>query len=132
MKTARKQKQHYVDNQEFLAEIIKYRESVEIAKAKGLRPSYILYRYMVRNAILPQVTAFALKVGLLVSGQILVERIFSYNGMGKLIFDAIRDQNFPVIQGASFIIIVMTALSVLLVDLLYPLIDPRIQHQEAV
>ena len=103
-----------------------------LAKAKGLRPSYILYRYMVRNAILPQVTAFALKVGLLVSGQILVERVFSYNGMGKLIFDAIRDQNFPVIQGASFIIIVMTALSVLLVDLLYPLIDPRIQHQEAV
>jgi peptide/nickel transport system permease protein len=101
---------------------------VNLAKAKGLRPRYILYKYMVRNAILPQVTAFALKIGLLVSGQILVERIFSYNGMGKLLYDAILDQDFAVIQGVSFIIILMTALSVFLVDLLYPLIDPRIRQ----
>ncbi len=102
---------------------------VNLAKAKGLKPRYILYKYMVRNAILPQVTAFALKIGLLVSGQILVERIFSYNGMGKLLYDAILDQDFAVIQGVSFIIILMTALSVLIVDMLYPLIDPRIRHQ---
>ncbi|MEM9975805.1 MAG: ABC transporter permease, partial [Pseudomonadota bacterium] len=95
---------------------------VNLAKAKGLKPRYILYKYMVRNAILPQVTAFALKVGLLVSGQILVERIFSYNGMGKLLYDAILDQDFAVIQGVSYIIILMTALSVLIVDMLYPLI----------
>ncbi|MEO1424332.1 MAG: ABC transporter permease [Pseudomonadota bacterium] len=101
---------------------------VRLAEAKGLRPRYILYRYMVRNAILPQITAFALKIGLLVSGQILVERIFSYNGMGKLIYDAIIDQNFPVVQGASFIIILMTALSVFIVDLIYPFVDPRIRH----
>ncbi|MEM8788053.1 MAG: ABC transporter permease [Pseudomonadota bacterium] len=104
---------------------------VRLAEAKGLRPRYVLYKYMVRNAILPQITAFALKIGLLVSGQILVERIFSYNGMGKLIYDAIIDQNFPVVQGASFIIILMTALSVFIVDLIYPLIDPRIQHRKA-
>ncbi|MEL6798716.1 MAG: ABC transporter permease [Pseudomonadota bacterium] len=103
---------------------------VSLAKAKGLKPRYILYKYMVRNAILPQVTAFALKVGLLVSGQILVERIFSYNGMGKLLYDAILDQDFAVIQGVSFIIILMTALSVFIVDLLYPLIDPRIRHSQ--
>jgi len=101
---------------------------VQLAKAKGLRPRYILYRYMIRNAILPQVTAFALKIGLLVTGQILVERIFSYNGMGKLIYDAILNQDFAVIQGASYIVILMTAASVLIVDLLYPLIDPRIRH----
>ncbi len=101
----------------------------QLAQAKGLRPRYILYRYMIRNAVLPQVTAFALKIGLLVAGQILVERIFAYNGMGKLIYDAILDQDFPVIQGSSFIIILMTALSVFLVDLIYPLIDPRIRHE---
>ena len=104
---------------------------VTLAKAKGLRPRYILYRYMIRNAILPQITAFALKIGLLVSGQILVERIFSYNGMGKLIYDAILNQDFAVIQGASFIIILMTALAVFFVDLLYPFIDPRIRHANA-
>ena len=100
----------------------------QLAQAKGLRPRYILYRYMIRNAVLPQITAFALKIGLLVAGQILVERIFAYNGMGKLIYDAILDQDFPVIQGSSFIIILMTAVSVFLVDLVYPLIDPRIRH----
>ena len=101
---------------------------VQLAKAKGLRPRYILFRYMIRNAILPQITAFALKIGLMVSGQILVERIFSYNGMGKLIYDAILNQDFAVIQGASYIIILMTACSVLIVDMVYPLLDPRIKH----
>ncbi|MEM9344217.1 MAG: ABC transporter permease [Pseudomonadota bacterium] len=104
---------------------------VTLAKAKGLRPRYILYKYMIRNAILPQITAFALKVGLLIAGQVLVERIFAYNGMGKLLYDAILDQDFPVIQGVSYVIILMTALSVFLVDLIYPLIDPRIKHEEA-
>ena len=64
----------------------------------------------------------------MISGQILVERIFSYNGMGKLIYDAILDQDFAVIQGSSYIIILMTALSVFLVDMLYPFIDPRVRH----
>lgn len=99
-----------------------------LAKAKGLKPRYILYKYMIRNAILPQITAFALKIGMLVAGQVLVERIFAYNGMGKLLYDAILDQDFPVIQGVSFVIILMTALAVFLVDLIYPLIDPRIQR----
>ena len=103
----------------------------KLAEAKGLRPRYILYRYMIRNAILPQITAFALKIGMLVAGQVLVERIFSYNGMGKLLYDAILDQDFPVIQGVCFVIIVMTALAVFLVDLVYPLIDPRIRHEGA-
>ncbi|MDJ1017500.1 MAG: ABC transporter permease [Paracoccaceae bacterium] len=104
---------------------------VKLAEAKGLRPRYILYRYMIRNAILPQITAFALKIGLLVAGQVLVERIFAYNGMGKLLYDAILDQDFPVIQGISYVIILMTAVSVFLVDLVYPFIDPRIRHERA-
>ena len=104
---------------------------VKLAEAKGLRPRYILYRYMIRNAILPQITAFALKIGLLVAGQVLVERIFAYNGMGKLLYDAILDQDFPVIQGISYVIILMTALAVFFVDLLYPFIDPRIRHERA-
>ena len=104
---------------------------VKLAEAKGLRPRYILYRYMIRNAILPQITALALKVGLLIAGQVLVERIFAYNGMGKLLYDAILNQDFPVIQGVSYVIILMTAISVFLVDLLYPFIDPRIRHEAA-
>ena len=102
-----------------------------LAKAKGLKPRYILYKYMIRNAILPQITAFALKIGLLIAGQVLVERIFAYNGMGKLLYDAILDQDFPVIQGVSYVIILITALSVFIVDLIYPFIDPRVRHEVA-
>jgi len=104
---------------------------VQLARAKGLKPVYILYRYMVRNAILPQVTAFAITLGTLVSGQVLVERVFNYQGMGYLIFNAILARDFPVIQGASFIIILMTATAVLIVDLIYPLIDPRVTQRSA-
>ncbi len=99
---------------------------MQLARAKGLAPFYVLYRYMIRNAILPQVTAFAITLGTLVSGQVLVEYVFQYPGMGKVIYEAILAQDFPVIQGTSFFLITMTALAVLLVDLLYPYIDPRI------
>jgi len=81
---------------------------------------------MIRNAILPQVTAFAITLGTLVSGQVLVEYVFQYPGMGRIIYEAILRRDFPVIQGASFFLIMMTALAVLFVDLIYPYIDPRI------
>ncbi|MEZ4631367.1 MAG: ABC transporter permease [Deinococcales bacterium] len=101
-----------------------------LAQAKGLNPFYSLYRYMIRNAILPQVTALALTLGTLVGGQVLVEYIFSYRGMGNAIFTAIRNQDYPVIQGTSYILILTTALAVFIMDLIYPLIDPRILHED--
>lgn len=101
---------------------------MQLARAKGLTPFYTLYRYMVRNAILPQVTAFAITLGTLVSGQILVEYIFSYQGMGSIIYNAILNQDFPVIQGTSFLLIVLTALAVFIIDMIYPFIDPRISY----
>jgi peptide/nickel transport system permease protein len=104
---------------------------MQLARAKGLHPFYVLYRYMVRNAILPQITAFAITLGTLVSGQILVEYIFSYQGMGTIIYNAITTQDFPVIQGTSFILIVLTALAVFIIDLIYPLIDPRISYDRS-
>lgn len=100
-----------------------------LAEAKGLNPFYSLYRYMIRNAILPQITALALSVGGLVGGSILVEYIFNFRGMGNVIFRAIRDQDYAVIQGTSFILIVATALAVFILDILYPLVDPRISHE---
>lgn len=104
---------------------------MHLARAKGLRPLYMLYRYMIRNAILPQITAFAITLGTLVSGQILVEYIFSYQGMGTVIFTAISNQDFPVIQGTSFLLILLTASAVFIIDLIYPLIDPRISYERS-
>ena len=104
---------------------------VTLAEAKGLNPFYTLYRYMIRNAILPQVTALALSIGGIVGGFILVEFIFSYRGMGTIIFRAIREQDYAVIQGTSFILITATALAVFIMDMIYPLIDPRINLEES-
>jgi peptide/nickel transport system permease protein len=100
-----------------------------LAQAKGLKPSYTLYRYMIRNAILPQITALAVAIGRLVGGAILVEVIFTYRGMGQLIYTAIRNQDYSLIQGTSFILILTSALAVLILDLIYPLIDPRISFE---
>lgn len=97
-----------------------------LAQAKGLKPFYVLYRYMIRNAILPQMTALAISIGTLVGGSVLVEVIFIYNGMGTLILSAIRNLDFPLIQGTGSILITTSALAVLIIDLSYPLIDPRI------
>ncbi len=97
-----------------------------LAQAKGLKPFYVLYRYMIRNAILPQMTALAVSIGTLINGAVLVEIMFTYNGMGSLIYSAIANQDFGLIQGTSFILIVTSALAVLIIDLTYPLIDPRI------
>ncbi len=101
---------------------------MSLARAKGMGPLYTLYRYMARNAILPQITAFAITIGTLISGQVLVEAAFSYQGMGTVIYTAILNQDYPVIEGTSFMLVFLTALAVLIIDLVYPLIDPRISY----
>jgi peptide/nickel transport system permease protein len=101
-----------------------------LAQAKGLKPRRIFFRYSVRNAILPQVTALALSMGSLVAGSILVEYIFAYPGTGYLLYQGIVNNDFNVIQGVVFVLIVATSFAVLMIDLLYPLIDPRISYQK--
>jgi peptide/nickel transport system permease protein len=100
-----------------------------LAQAKGLRPSRVFLRYGVRNAILPQITAVALTMGTLVGGQILVEYMFAYPGMGTLLNVGIINGDYTLIQGVAFFLIVATSLAVLILDLAYPLLDPRITYQ---
>jgi peptide/nickel transport system permease protein len=100
-----------------------------LAQAKGLQPKRIFLRYSVRNAILPQVTALALSLGSIVAGSILVEYVFAYPGTGYLLYLGIVQNDFTLIQGVVFVIIVATSFAVLMIDLIYPLIDPRITYQ---
>lgn len=102
-----------------------------LAEAKGLRPQRLFWRHGVRNAILPQVTALALTMGSIVGGQILVEYLFGYPGIGYLLYQGIVNSDFALIQGIVFILIVATALAVLLIDLIYPLLDPRISYRSS-
>jgi peptide/nickel transport system permease protein len=100
-----------------------------LAQAKGLSPRRVFFRYSIRNAILPQVTALALSMGSLVAGSILVEYLFAYPGTGYLLYQGIVNNDYNVIQGVVFVLITATSFAVLVIDLLYPLIDPRISYQ---
>ena len=101
-----------------------------LANAKGLRPGRVFWRYAVRNAVLPQVTALALSIGTIAGGAILVEYLFSYPGMGYLLYLGIVNNDYSLIQGIVIITIVTTATAGLIIDLLYPILDPRITYQQ--
>jgi peptide/nickel transport system permease protein len=99
------------------------------AEAKGLKGPRIFYRYAVRNAILPQITGLALSLGTIISGAILVEVVFGYPGVGTLLLQAVRGYDWFVIQGIVFLVIISVAFSMLVIDLIYPLLDPRINYR---
>jgi peptide/nickel transport system permease protein len=101
-----------------------------LAEAKGLPDQRILWRYAFRNALLPQVTGLALSLGTVVGGALITEVIFAYPGVGWLIYNAIKGLDFPVIQGSVLLLIVAVASANLVIDLAYPLIDPRIRQAE--
>ena len=98
------------------------------AEAKGLPGPRIFWAYAFRNALLPQVTGLALSLGNIVAGALITETIFGYPGIGYLVYTAIKGLDFPVIQGCILLVILSVATANLLLDLAYPLIDPRIRY----
>jgi peptide/nickel transport system permease protein len=104
---------------------------VIFAEAKGLRSLTIFLRYCVRNALLPQATGLALALGQIVSGAVLVEVIFGYPGLGTVLFQAIRENDHFLIQGIVFTVIIALGLATLILDAVYPLLDPRISYRKA-
>jgi peptide/nickel transport system permease protein len=104
---------------------------IAYAEARGLPPARIFLWYGVRNALLPQLTALALTLGHVVSGAILVEVVFAYPGVGFKLYQAILAKDYFMIQGIVWLLIVSIALTTFLLDLAYPLIDPRIRHRRA-
>ncbi len=100
------------------------------ADAKGLSERTLFFRYAVRNAILPQVTGMALVLGNILSGAVLVEIIFQYPGIGSMLWRAIRETDYFVVQGVVFFSIVSIGLATLVLDLIYPLLDPRISYEK--
>ena len=100
---------------------------VRTAEAKGLATATIRRRHVMRNALLPVSTTIGLQTGLLLSGAILTETVFAFNGIGKFVADAIPSLDFAVLQGFILLIAVVYVLVNLLVDLSYGLIDPRVR-----
>lgn len=95
--------------------------------SKGLRERVIVFRHALRNAIIPVITVVGLQVPSLVGGTIVLERIFSIPGMGAYLLQAINQRDFPVVQAVVLVSAIVVVVSNLIVDLLYPIIDPRIR-----
>ena len=100
---------------------------VRTARAKGMSPRVVDTRHVLRNALLPVSTIIGLQVGLLLSGAVLTETVFAWPGMGTWLVQAIRDRNFPVIEGGVLFVSLVFVFVNLLVDLSYALINPRIR-----
>ena len=102
---------------------------VNFAEHKGLNATVIFRDYYLRNALLPQVTGFALALGTVVTSAIVVEGIFGLPGIGTVLNNAIRSNDFPVIYGIVLFITIAIAVLMTILEFVYPLIDPRIRHE---
>ncbi|RTE07861.1 ABC transporter permease [Paenibacillus whitsoniae] len=97
-------------------------------RAKGLPEKLVLYKHVLRNALLPAVTILGILVGEMLSGAVVTETVFSRQGLGKLVVDAINQKDIPVIQAAILITSVFNILVNLLVDMSYSYVDPRVRR----
>jgi peptide/nickel transport system permease protein len=96
------------------------------ARAKGLKPRTIVRKHALRNAMLPIITLIALSLGYIVAGAILVETVFSWPGIGRAVYQAVLDRDYPMLQGAFLVLTVSVVFCNLVADLLYFHFDPRI------
>jgi peptide/nickel transport system permease protein len=102
---------------------------VRMARAKGLRPWRVMWDYAGKNAILPNLTGFAMSLGFVVSGAILVEYVFNYPGVGYMLLDAVNGLDYPLMQALFLLITVAVLLSVLAADVVTAALDPRTREQ---
>jgi ABC-type dipeptide/oligopeptide/nickel transport system permease component len=102
---------------------------ITTARAKGLRKSMAVIKHALRNALIPAVTLVGLQFGFLLGGTVVTETVFSRQGIGRLVIDAILWKDFPVIQGAVLLSAVVYTMLNILVDLSYVVIDPRLRNE---
>ena len=95
------------------------------AKSKGLSPSYIMMKHVMRNILIPIITIIAADFGSYLSGAVLTESIFGWPGIGRFLLDAIMKRDFPVIQGTVLFIVLLFVFINIIVDIMYGIIDPR-------
>lgn len=100
------------------------------AVLKGLHWRQVVWRHVLRNALLPTITVIASQTGYLIGGLVLVETLFRYQGIGSLIFNAAKSKDFPTLQACVLIVGITYAVATLLADLLYSLLNPRIRMED--
>ena len=113
-----------------LQEVIR-QDYIRTAQAKGLGPYAVIVKHAFRNTLIPLVTKLGLTLPALLSGSVIVERIFNWPGMGELYLRSISERDYPVIMGLTLIFSVLTLAGQLLADVLYAIVDPRVRIEDA-
>jgi peptide/nickel transport system permease protein len=113
-----------------MLEVIR-QDYIRTARAKGLGERAVLFRHALRNALLPIITLVGLQIPHLISGSVIVERIFNVPGMGLMTFQAFLHRDYPVIMAVAVLAAALTLLGLILADLFYALADPRIRLEES-
>jgi len=103
------------------------KEYVVTARSKGLTERVILYKHVLRNALIPVITIIGLQFGSLLGGAVITETIYAWPGLGRLIIDAINNRDYPMVQESIFIFALLYALVNLITDLIYTIVDPRVR-----
>lgn len=111
-----------------MLEVIR-QDYVSTARAKGVSERTVTFRHMLRNALIPIVTAVGLQFGQLLGGSMLTETVFSWPGLGRLMVDSIKSKDIPLVLGSVVFMAVMFSIVNLVVDIIYAFIDPRIKSQ---
>jgi len=104
---------------------------VTYAELAGVGRGRILTTYVMRNALVPQVTGLAMSLGSIFNGAIITEQVFGYPGIGTLLVEAVRKGDYSLVLGVTTVSIIAVASAVLVIDLLAPLIDPRVRSSDA-
>ena len=112
-----------------LVQNVKREDYVQYAQTGGVKERFIIYRYVLRNAMLPQITQLALALGQVFSGVLIVEMVFSYPGIGLLLYRGVTRGDYNLVMGITVLSILTITTAVLILDLFYPLFDPRIRHK---
>lgn len=110
-----------------LLEVLR-QDYIRTAWAKGLRERMVVLKHSLKNAIIPVVTILGIQVSALLGGTVIFETIFGLPGMGRFLFDAINQRDYPVIQGVNLLIVTIVVMTNLVVDMLYAVLDPRIRY----
>lgn len=103
-------------------------EFITAARAKGATSPQVLFRHVLRNALLPIATVFTLNLAFAVGGATVIETVFSYPGVGRMIYEAVLSRDYPVLQGGFLLITIVVVFANLLSEAVYPLLDPRVRQ----
>jgi len=113
-----------------MLEVIR-QDYITTARAKGLSENVVIFKHALRNSLIPIITLLAQILPATIGGSIIIETIFSIPGMGKLVFEAILARDYPVIMGELTIVAFLTLLGILVADILYSVVDPRIAYDRS-